>query len=88
MTSRVFLAFSFSILCVGPVLAAPLPLTPLQPLALALAPAEKATFWGRPYPYGYAYKPTSSCHIRRHVHGPSGWYWKQVNTCGEVVTKD
>jgi len=88
ITAGLFSALSFLPLSASVSEAAPLTVAPLQPLAAAMVKAEKTTFWGRPYPYGYAYHKATSCYVRRHVHGRHGWYWKRVYVCGGIVRKD
>jgi len=88
ITSGLFSALPFALVSASFSDAAPLTVAPLQSLSTEMVQAEKTTFWGRPYPYGYAYHQTASCYVRRHVHGRHGWYWKRVYVCGGPVRKD
>jgi len=83
-------ALSLTVLSAGLSQATAMTIAPLQSLSATMTPAQKTTFWGRPYPYGYAYNSgrASSCYVRRHVHGAHGWYWKRVYVCGGIIRKD
>ena len=70
-------------LAVGATLATSAVAAPSYPVQLgqAQAPAaEPASFWARPYPYGYAYR-TNPCirHVR--VETRYGWRWRRVWIC-------
>ena len=41
---------------------------------------ERTTFWGQPYPYGYAYT-RGQCWRRVQVETDTGWRWKRINIC-------
>lgn len=57
--------------------------------ASAEAPIARVTFWGHPYPYGYAYvHHESGCLERRRIQTYHGWVWKKVWICPDrLVTK-
>lgn len=47
---------------------------------------KPATFWGRPFPYGYAYtRRQLACWVSRRVDTPAGPTWERVWDCGNVV---
>jgi hypothetical protein len=69
-----------------PAIALPLPPAPV-PLPVPARTTEPVTFWGKPYPYGYAYvRPQPKCWVSRRVETPNGWRIEEVWVCGEVVT--
>jgi hypothetical protein len=41
---------------------------------------ELASFWGRPFPYGYRWRP-SGCLRPVRVETPYGWHWERVWVC-------
>ena len=46
----------------------------------------QASFWGRPYPYGYASRGYPGCFRRVVVETPWGPRWRRVWACGPTVT--
>jgi hypothetical protein len=40
---------------------------------------ELASFWGEPYPYGYAWRHGCVRHVK--VETPYGWRWRRVWVC-------
>jgi len=57
---------------------------PIQPVDIgqSVAPAmTQASFWGLPYPYGYADRG-NRCWKRVRVQTEMGWRWQRVWVCG------
>lgn len=50
---------------------------------------QRVTFWGQPYPYGYAVRPPGkrACYVWRQVDTPEGWRYERVQICGNVLTE-
>lgn len=58
---------------------------PMAPAAIptqASSPVEHASFWARPFPYGYAYGP-GQCWKRVAEETPRGTVWRRVWICPE-----
>ena len=60
--------------------AGPVPADPLAVVANLRSPVENVTFWGLPFPYGYA-APRESCFRHAWVETPEGWRWRRVYVC-------
>jgi hypothetical protein len=59
--------------------------SPAAPSVLALSvqsPVELASFWARPYPFGYRYTP-GQCYIHVQEDTPRGPVWKRIWVCTE-----
>jgi len=56
------------------------PTFPVDLAAKAAPAAEHVSFWGRPFPYGYAYRRGGCTRIIR-VETPDGWRVKRVWIC-------
>ncbi len=46
----------------------------------AISSVESVSFWGRPYPYGYRWRPWA-CFRPRWVDRPWGGHWEHVRIC-------
>jgi hypothetical protein len=62
-------------------------IAPLQwPVIGANSSGEPVTFWGHPYPYGYAWhRPRYSCWQHRRVDTPEGPRIERVWVCGSPL---
>jgi hypothetical protein len=61
-----------------------------SPAAATIArQVQPATFWGRPYPYGYAWRPAGrwACYAWRRIETPEGWRYARVPVCGNAVSE-
>ena len=80
----VIIAASFAI---GACLATPSFAAPIHPVELgkgAASALEQASFWGLPYPYGYAYRDNPCVrHVR--VQTKAGWRMRRIWVCEESV---
>lgn len=57
------------------------PVAPIVVAAPLSSPADLASFfWGRPYPYGYAYLP-GQCYTQVEEDTPKGPVWRRVWIC-------
>lgn len=56
------------------------PFVPVDLAAMAVPAAEHVSFWGRPFPYGYAYRRGGCTRIVR-VETPDGWRVKRIWVC-------
>lgn len=62
------------------------PAAPIAPAAIATlndAPVKLVSYWGRPFPWGYAYYP-GQCYSYVQVETPSGLAWRRVFICTET----
>jgi hypothetical protein len=66
--------------CFAPASAAPI--APLAMTALIGSRADFVSFWGRPFPYGYAYGP-GQCYTYVQEETPQGLVWRRVWICVE-----
>jgi hypothetical protein len=66
--------------CLAPVNAAPI--VPSTMATIVGLRADLVTFWGLPFPYGYAYRP-GQCYIYQQVETPRGIRWRRVWICTE-----
>jgi len=51
---------------------------------------DQASFWGEPYPYGYAYRGGRRCLREVRVDTPSGWRYRRIWVCNgadEVILR-
>jgi hypothetical protein len=58
------------------------PIAPGASAGLSAPPVKFATFWGRPFPYGYVYLP-GQCYRHVQVETPTGYVWRRVWICTE-----
>jgi hypothetical protein len=58
------------------------PIAPHAMIAQAVMPAHSVSFWGIPFPFGYAYRP-GQCYMYVQEETPSGVVWKRVWICVE-----
>ncbi len=62
------------------------PLSLGRPTSVAVI--EPATFWARPYPYGYAYtRGQIKCWAPQRIETPTGPAWERVWVCGRVTSR-
>ena len=60
------------------------PLSLGRPASLTVI--EPATFWARPYPYGYTYTERQiKCWVPQRIVTPTGPLWERVWVCDHVV---
>ena len=79
-------AFGFGIVALLPAIGAAAAPIFSQASATAQSQVQPVTFWGRPYPYGYAYHHTKwDCFVWRRIETPEGWRYVLVPVCGNAV---
>lgn len=59
------------------------PIAPTAMTALIGPPVTSVSFWGRPFPFGYAYYPRQ-CYMRVQVETPNGYVRRRVFICTET----
>ncbi len=59
------------------------PITPTPMTALIGPPVKFVSFWGKPFPFGYAYFP-GQCYLHVRVETRKGWVWRRVWICTEL----
>ena len=67
--------------CLGAVYAAPI--APTAMTALSSPAVKLVSFWGRAYPWGYAYYP-GQCYTYVPVETPTGQIWRRVWICTDT----
>lgn len=60
-----------------------MPIAPAAMTALDGPPVKSVSFWGQPFPYGYAYY-RGQCYSYVPVETPTGYVWKRVFICTET----
>ena len=58
------------------------PIAPSAMTALIGSPAEFVSFWGNPFPFGYAYQ-RGQCYMHVQEETPKGLAWRRVWICTE-----
>jgi len=58
------------------------PIAPSAMTALIGSPAHFVSFWGKPFPFGYRYRP-GQCYMHVQEESPQGPVWRRVWVCTE-----
>jgi hypothetical protein len=83
MTKKVAIALAAGALisaALAPSVLVAAPAAPHALVAVSGVDVNRVSFFGWPFPYGYAYPP-ARCFRHVRVDTPEGWYWRTVFVC-------